>query len=298
MTLCEEKGHDGSMFYFLVFALTVLAATPTPSKKVESYKDLISKARHLTLQRDRLQATQVLIRGIQRETRNTAAHKELVAAIDELSGAFYTEKAQSLFLLADGLEYEKPKESIEKLNEALRLEEGNVSILKALGRSHLRLGECSSASKHIFTARELNPYSAEIRLLNLQLADCEKNAEQLTALLSSKPDESDPSERFSKGIRLRELQRKGDLKGAKTLLAAWEAAQPDYPEVYLWKWALSGNSPTDRVAARKYMSLCQNLTPRKKKSYNLDLELCKSVEKVDEALKSASSEGDSDDDSP
>lgn len=289
------------MFYLLL-SLAVLAATPTPTKKVESYKDLISKARHLTLQRDRLQATQVLIRGIARETKSSVAHKELVTALDELSGAFYTEKAQSLFLAADGLEFEKPKESIDKLNEALRLEEGNVSILKALGRSHLRLGECNAANKQIAAAKDLNPHASELRLLSLQLADCEKNYEQLAILLAGKSDESDPTEKFAKGIRLRELQRKGDLKGAKALLAAWESAHPEYPEVYYWKWALSGNSPlaepSDRAAARKYLNLCQNLTPRKKKSYNLDLELCKSVEKADEALKSASAEGDSDDDSP
>ncbi len=290
------------MFHLIVFSLTVLAATPTPTKKVEGYKDLISKARHLTLQRDRLQATQVLIRGIQREAKNTTPQKELVAALDELSGAFYTEKAQSLFLAADGLEFEKPKESIDKLNESLRLEEGNLSILKALSRSHLRLGECSAASKQISAAKDLNPHSSELRLLSLQLADCEKNHEQLAPLLAGKPDEGDPMERFTKGIRLREMQRKGDLKGAKALHAAWESAHPEYPEIYYWKWTLSGNSPTaepsDRAAARKYMNLCQNLTPRKKKSYNLDLELCKSVERVDEALKSASTEGESDDDSP
>lgn len=286
------------MIHVIIFSLTVLAATPTPTKKVESYKDLISKARHLTLQRDRLQATQVLNRGILREPKNSTAHKEMVAALDELSGAFYTEKAQSLFLLADGLEYEKPKESIEKLNEALRLEEGNFSILKALGRSHLRLGECSAASKSIAAAKDLNAYSPEIRLLSLQLADCEKNYEQLNVLLSAKADESDQTERFTKGIRIRELQRKNDLKGAKALLSAWEAAHPDYPEVYYWKWALSGNSPSDRATAQKYMNLCQNLTPRKKKSYNLDLELCKSVEKVEEALKTAATEGESDDNTP
>jgi hypothetical protein len=140
-----------------------------------------------------------------------------------------------------------------------------------------------------------------MKLLNLQLLDCEKNYSQLATALSTKADESDPTEKFTKGIRIRELQRKGDLKGAKAVLASWEAAQPDYPEVYYWKWALSGNPPTsqstaapiDRAAAQKYMALCQNLTPRKKKSYNLDLELCKSVEKVDEALKAAlSGEGD------
>lgn len=280
--------------FLLLLIPTALLASPG---KVESYKDLISKARHLTFQRDRLQASQVLLRGIQREAKNSSAQKELIAALEELSSVFYTEKAQSLFLLADAMEGEKLREAVEKLNEALRLEEGNLSILKALGRVHLRLGECGAASKSVTEGLAINPFSSEMKLLNLQLLDCEKNYSQLAAALNAKIDEGDPTEKFTKGIRLREMQRKGEIKGAKALLAAWEAAQPDYPEVYYWKWALSGNSPgavpTDRSAAQKYLALCQNLTPRKKKSYNLDLELCKSVEKVDEALKAAlSGEGD------
>jgi hypothetical protein len=146
---------------FLIFLIpaTLLAA----AGKVESYKDLISKARHLTFQRDRLQASQVLLRGIQRESKNSPAQKELIAALEELSGVFYTEKAQSLFLLADAMEGEKLREAVEKLNEALRLEEGNLSILKALGRVHLRLGECSTASKPISEGMAINPYSSEFR---------------------------------------------------------------------------------------------------------------------------------------
>ena len=206
---------------------------------------------------------------------------------------FYTEKAQSLFLLADGLESEKPKEAIDKLNEALRLEEGNLSILKALGRVHLRLGECSSASKPIAAGLTINPNSHEVKLLNLQQLECEKSYDQLATALMGKIDESDPTEKYTKGIRLRDLQRRNDLKGAKALLGTWESAQPEYPEVYFWRWSLSGNPPSDRAAAQKYIAHCQNLTPRKKKSYNLDLDLCKSVEKVDEALKAASAEGDS-----
>src|SRR4051812_15574321 len=100
----------------------VTVPSPTPAKsKTESYKDLISKARHLTFQRDRLQATQVLVRGLQHEAKNSAAYKELLSELNELSEVFYTEKAQSIFLAADAMEIEKPKDAIEKFNEALRL---------------------------------------------------------------------------------------------------------------------------------------------------------------------------------
>lgn len=284
------------MFLTLLLSLTVSAAE---KPKTESYKDLISKARHLTFQRDRLQATQVLIRGLSHEGKNTQAYKELLAALNELSGVFYTEKAQSLFLMADAAELEKPKDAIDKLNEALRLEEGNLSILNSLARAYLRLGECSNANKPITAAKEINPYSPELKLLTMQLADCEKNYDQLSTLLTGKPDESDPTEKFTKGLRMQSAEKAEDHTAAKNILKSWEASQPEYPEVYYWKFKESLTSTPDRASAQKYISLCQNLSPRKKKSYNLDIELCKSVEKVVEDLKKTSSEtGDDDDDSP
>src|SRR4051812_12466574 len=107
------------MIFALLFSFSAYAADGSKAQ-TESYKDLISKARHLTFQRDRLQATQVLVRGLQHEPKNSTAHKELLATLDELSGVFYTDKAQGLFFAAEGLELDKTKDAIEKLNEALR----------------------------------------------------------------------------------------------------------------------------------------------------------------------------------
>src|SRR4051794_21074861 len=104
--ICAGKGFFSQAAGFLVAFSFVFAAsaalaapaakkkpvaaskTPAPAvqpgdeksgeKSEETYQDLIQKAQNLTLQQDRLQTSQVLIRGIQRENRGSLAYRELV----------------------------------------------------------------------------------------------------------------------------------------------------------------------------------------------------------------------------
>jgi tetratricopeptide (TPR) repeat protein len=272
--------------------LTLSTAHKDAAKEVETYSDLIAKAQNLTLQRDRLQASQVLLRAIQREPKNTPAYRELTKALDELTSVFYTERAQSTFVAGESALPLKPKEAIESFNESLRLEDANVAVLKALARTHLLLDECDKAEGFIKTAESLNPLSSETALLRLQVYACSKNANLLAAKLMTIASDLGSYEKFARGIQVRELIAKPDVTGAKALIGKWESETNDYPEIQYWKWELSrlAKSP-DRGAAVRYIQLCQNLTPRKRKSYSFDVELCKGKPTVDEFLKATNTQG-------
>lgn len=218
----------------------------------------------------------MLIRGIKRETRGSVAFKELTKALDDLTSVFYTEKAQTAFVAGDSIIESKPKEAIEHFITAQRIEEGNLATLKSLARAHLILGDCSKAQAPLTTAEEINPYSAELHLLNLQLLDCRKSHEILATKLQSPAEDLAPLEKFSRGMAMRDLMRKSDLKKARAQLTSWEKEMPDYPETHYWKWQLSLTAGSaDRSAAVRYVQACQNLTPRRRKSYILDVDLCK-----------------------
>jgi tetratricopeptide (TPR) repeat protein len=258
-------------------------------KSEETYQDLIQKAQNLTLQQDRLQTSQVLIRGIQRENRGSTAYRELVRVLDELTAVFYTEKTQNLFANAESVA-DKPREAIEAYQEALKTDDRNVSILKALARLHLRLDECEKADGRVKQAEEVNPYSAEVRLLRLQTLDCQKNFDMLSTRLGAHDADLEPVEKYTRGMQMLDLLRHKELKKAKALLVTWETQSPDYPEVFFWKWQLSkegtiDKTTIDRSAAAKYSQLCQNLTARKRKSFSLDVDLCKGKEAADVFLK-------------
>lgn len=270
----------------------------TPSKKpssqtqLETYKDLIAKAQNLTLQRDRLQASQILLRAIAREPKNSVGYKELTKALQELTTVFYTERAQSAFIAGEANLPLKPKEALESFQESLRLEDGNVTVLKAIARQHLIQGECEKADGFVKSAENLDPYSAEVYLLRLQAWDCAKATSFLEEKLFTSDAQLIGVEPYVRGLQMRELIRKSEFKKAKTTLEKWAAGSKDYPEVSYWTFELSkaqGSAP-DKAAAARYVQLCQNLTPRKRKSYNLDVDLCKARETVEAYLKEASDE--------
>ena len=274
------------------FAASAMAATKAT---LETHQDLILKAQNLTLQRDRLQASQILIRGLQREKPASQAYKELLKSLTELSAVFYSEKAQDLYSLGEASTDARPKEAIDHFQEALRIEDGNVSILGALARAQLSVGDCEKADATTKSALGINPYSSELKLLSLQNLVCAKSFGPLLARLSSDEDGLETtSDSLVKNLRLGLLlqalmaQSKAtlDLKKIKATLQTWETAAPDYPEVQYWKWEVSKVSGTsDRTAALKYSQLCQNLTARKRKNYSLDTNLCKGKEAVDLYLK-------------
>ena len=262
------------------------AAKPSAKpQQTETYQNLIEKAQNLSLQRDRLQASQILSRAIVREPKNSPGYKELTRSLEDLMSAFYTERAQSVFVSAEANLPLKPREAIEGFTEALRLEDGNLTVLKALARTHLGLAECDKADGFVKAAEALDASSPEVQLLRLQVMDCTKST-LISALLFPLDPSLKSIEWSVRGLQMRDLVRREEDSKAKALLTEWSVSAPEYPEVYFWKWTLSkaGEKP-DRTSAQRYSQLCQNLTPRKRKSYNLDVDLCKGKEAVDTFLK-------------
>lgn len=257
-----------------------------PVGRLENHKDLILKAQNLSLQQDRLQASQVLIRGLQRETRGSQAYKELARALDELTGLFYTERAQAAFATGESLAFSKPREAVDAYEQALKVEDRNLTVLKALARLHLRANECDLADSRVRQAEETNPYSSEVKLLRLQVLSCQKNGTALMSRFAAYEQDLESVKKFSYGLRIKEYLRTKDLKKARALLSEWEAAMPDYPEIYYWKWEISmASDAPDRLAAAKYLQLCQGLSARKRNQYVIDVHLCKGKEAVETFLR-------------
>lgn len=271
---------------FLAALSSALVSASAGANQKESYKDLISKSQNLSLQHDRLQACQILIRAMQKENKNSSAYRELATSLDELSSVFYTDQAQSTFAQGEALVELKPKDAIDKFQEALKLEEGNMAIVKSLTRAQLRIDDCRSADTNIKSAENFDPVSAEYHLLKLQAFQCHRDFEALNEELAKKDVEYDGAEKFMKVFSVDESFQKKDFKKAKQQLANWETQAPDYPEVYYWKWQISNaQGIPDRSSGQKYIQLCKAMTARKRKSFNLDVDLCKYTEDVETKLK-------------
>ncbi len=270
----------------IIFAPSILLSQNSWSNQKESYKELISKSQNLSLQHDRLQACQVLIRALQKEAKSTPGYLELKASLESLSTLFYTDQAQAIFSQGESLFDTKTKDAIEKYQEALKLEEGNVAILRALARAQLRTDDCRGAESTIKSAETYDSGSAEIYLLKLQSYQCRKDELSLGGAIESRMSEHENVEKYLKVFSVEANFLKKDFKKAKSLLNAWEAQSPDYPEVHFWKWKISSaQGASDKASGQKYLQLCKAMTPRKRKMFNLDVDLCKAIDEVDAKLK-------------
>ncbi len=278
--------------------------------RMETYKNLIEKAQNLTLQRDRLQASQVLIRGIQKESKNSVGYRELTKTLESLASLFYSEKAHGLYSSAESVADAKPKEAADVYAEALRLEDSNLSLLKGLARVQLTLLDCSKAESTTVQAEGIDPFSAEVKLLRLQVLSCQKSFPALKTLLTTEQSELDSVQKYVRGLEVEGALQSAsessplDLKKVKALLSNWESKDGDYPELFFWKWRYNHTLAADedaelkaqstptteglaRTAALRYMQLCQSLTPRKRRLYELDVRLCRGTDDVDTYLKTS-----------
>jgi predicted Zn-dependent protease len=258
----------------------------------QDYREAIDRARALIEKKDRARACAILSRALAREPKGSSGSHELAKALDELSEVFFTEQGQASWSLAESLADSKPREALDPYQAALRLEDGNLAALKGLARAHLSLAECERADSAVKQAEAAYPLSAEARLLRLQVLDCQKNYDALDALLLARDLDMEPVERSLKSLQAKALFRKKDGKKAKAFLNQWEQSAPDYPELFFWKWKFSAGAeaaerPSDRPSAVRYAQACQNLTPRKRKAFRLDVDLCKGKDAVDAYLKSA-----------
>ena len=270
-------------------AVVVLICAPCiPGWAASSPSATIARARGLALQKDRARSCALIINAIAKEPKGSQGHRDLTRALDELSEVFYSEQGQGAWSLAESLVETKPREAVDAYQASLRAEDGNVASLKGLARAQLVLGDCDRADASIKQAETLNPNSAEIRLLRMQMFECRKSFEAVDALLSARDFDLDGMEKYTKSLQAAQLLRKKDGKKMKSFLTQWEASAPEDPEVYYWKWKVADEGvQSGRLAAVRYSQACQNLSPRKRKAFRFNIDLCKGKDIVDAYLKSA-----------
>lgn len=271
---------------------SVHATKPGPSTK--SVGEAIQAAREKILAGKRLQAIEIL-RSAYRDT-SPKQQKEVVKAWDEIAQLFLSDRGQNQYSLAESMWLTKPKEAIDALTAVGKTEDGNILIAILGARSALRLRDCSAAEVFVRESETVHPFSAEVRLLRLQLLDCQNgtnvSAPPLKIVAETKADETWTG--VDSAVRLlvvKDAFRRRDFKTAHAALTAWEIQAGEDPEVWYWKWSLSPPKSRDLAAARKYLRTCADLTPRRRKNYAMHPELCLATETVESELKSSEKKG-------
>jgi tetratricopeptide (TPR) repeat protein len=251
----------------------------------ETYKDIIDKAYNLSLQHDRPQALTILVSAAKKESKKGPIPSELLSALEEVSGIFYSDKAQQLYELALSFKQTDPQMAMSKLSEASLLEPDNLSILIEMQRVQIETGECSAALKLGEKISETNPYSDIEKLHCGQAAVC---AGKFDVYAGCAPAD------LSKGslsvywqiVNIERLFKKAEYSEALERLTQVEKVDPRYPESQYWRWKIQGQlNQNNEKAGQKYLTECHKVTPRQLRDMSPDPKLCRRLAEVENSLK-------------
>jgi tetratricopeptide (TPR) repeat protein len=266
----------------LVLLIPVWTFAEGPIK--ESYKDLVTIAQNLSLQRDRIQATQLLVRGLKKE-KSTVARKELIRVLNELSDVFYTDKAQQLFELGESLRFENPQMALDRYNEALKIEPGNLNIIRGIGRAQLALGVCDKVSEMAQTAFDMNPFADDLVLMRAQALSCLAKTKDSKQAIEKIDLKKSPLKFFFETVKVQNLFFEDKLGMAEEELKKLIEQDPLFPESYYWMAQIKGKQKVDSTEwSQKYVRICQSMTSQVRRKYSLEPRLCLERKNVEQLM--------------
>lgn len=265
----------------LFFTAPVLSAPST-----ETYRDIIEKAYNLSLQKDRTQAVTILLGALKKESKKSAAQRELLGAIDQVSKIFYSDKAQQLYELGLSLRSTDPNLALSKLQEAARLEPDNISIEVAIVRQALSANDCDGAQNRISKRKELIAAVEELKLVAAQAALCLGKIEEYV-LLKSGQDFKKSNLNLHWQLAETEYFLKTKSYGkAHENVAAAQKIDAGFPETYYWQWKIAAETKQKgEKPAQKYLNVCKKLNSRQQRQYLPEPLLCRRATEVETFLK-------------
>ena len=238
------------------------------------------------MQKDRTQAISLLLGALKKESKKTTAQKELVAALEQVSKVFYSDKAQQLYELALSLKSTDPGLALSKLQEAARLEPENSSIEVALMRLSLASGDCAATAGRLLKQKDLAAILEDFRLVAAQTALCQGKFSDYLGVRAGVDVKNSSLGPFWQTAELEYLYRTAAFTKADDAAIALQKSDTNFPEALYWQWKseLELKLKADK-AAQKYLNQCKTMNSRQVRLYLPEPMLCRRTTEVESFLK-------------
>ncbi len=284
-----SQNFKATLFRVASFFLLLVTMSPSGAfaefvkKNRESTSDIIQKSQNLLLQKNRLQAIDLLVKALKNEKPNSSGYNELRKNLIEISRIFISDKAQQTYEFSLSLKKTDAPQALTKINEAVRMEPENFALLFESARQNLIKNDCKAALEIGHKIQKMNPLDDELGLLMSQIKMCQN---ELTGSMISKDSFSTPHVFAWWSLEVeRNIKEKNFLK-AKEALSQLKKVDKNYPEQYYWGWRLDHDQKINNLdLAQKYKGECQNLSVALYRRYSLDPRLCGRVLEVEAFLK-------------
>lgn len=251
---------------FTIFSFLGAMAATSPAVEV------IKKAKNLSLQRDRLQATKILRDAIKEPSRSKVDRNKLRQALNKVSRMFFTAKALQEFEMGRSAAIKEPEsmQVISHFEEAHSIEKYNTQPLLGLSKEHLRRSQCKDAIDWANKALEINPYFEESLYLKTLSLACLGEADELQAFAEMNPEIKTWDYYKLSLAQAYLLEKQYEL--AETNLSKIQDSK--LPEQYYFKALIKKAQGLEfKVHIQNYLKHCRNREALKKK-YKYDPRLC------------------------
>ncbi len=251
----------------------------------ESYKDIIEKAAHLSIQKERLSALSLLKNALKKEAKRSQGTKELQQALNDHAFIFYSEKAQQLHELALSMQTSDLNIALSKIKEATLLEPDNFSIEMAHSRILIAMGDCQKSIDRLQKYREYWTYVEELRMAAVQSFAClGKVADAINSKTQAENKNAELSQMWL-SIDAEIQYRLGNLTKGLDLIQSSNLKKTN-PEIYFWKWKFESElKMTSEKSGREYLTMCKSLSVRQKRDLLSEPNLCLRTQEVENYLK-------------
>lgn len=254
------------------------------SKKSETSKDIIEKAYNLSLQKDRSQAINILVGAIKQENFQSGNTAELIRALQQVSYLFYSDRSQQNYELALSLRKSDPTQALQKISDALRIENDNLSLFNEQQRLAIIRGDCSGALENINKERLHNPFDEFLILLQAQANACLGKWDAYLKARDASEYKKSAQSKFWTVLEIEYQISTGNSMKAKDLQAGLFKLDPRYPESLYWGWRLANAIEKDSIG-QKYVKECKNLSAALYRQYMIDIKLCRRMTEIETASK-------------
>lgn len=232
----------------------------------------ITKAKNLSLQRDRIQATKLLRDAISRQKENSKEARKLKKALDKFSSIFYTAKALQAYETGRSFIDSNEMQAKESFEEAHKLEKQNIKPMLALAEFNLKINDCSEAMSWVNKAELVNPYNKKHKYLKLFSMAClgrvdeiKEQKKQLTPSVKNDYYLLSLAQAFIK---------EGEWKESEALLV--KIKDRKLPELHYFNGVIARSLDKESFLEdfANYVGLCRDLEKARKK-YPYDPRICR-----------------------
>lgn len=235
----------------------------------QNQQALMSKAAELHFQKNRSFALKLLLRSP-----NLIMTSKIGQLFQEIATDFYEEETQKLY--EQGLLIKKNDLALAlvKIQEGIRREPDNLSLILENSRLRLMLGQCSNGSEELRKLRDLYEIDPQFKLAKAQLKVCQKEP----IIFETKG----PYLLYWKMLEAEQLLQAKQTRKAKDLFLQVQSLDPDFPESW---WGLS-RAEIDlkekrSVAPERYLQLCRGINSRIQQKYAAYPFLCRRMAEVE-----------------